>query len=69
MRRILHRDVKPQNMLVNKQSVFKLCDFGISRQMRISRSIVTGAVQGTEDYLPVCIEKYILYFKSYFIIK
>ncbi|CAF2472814.1 unnamed protein product [Rotaria sp. Silwood2] len=51
-RRILHRDVKPQNMLVNKQSVFKLCDFGISRQMRVSQSIAVGAVQGTEAYLP-----------------
>ncbi|UJR30330.1 hypothetical protein I4U23_017867 [Adineta vaga] len=50
--RILHRDVKPQNMLVNKQSVFKLCDFGISRQMRISQSIAVGGVQGTDAYLP-----------------
>jgi len=51
-RRILHRDVKPQNMLVNKESVFKLCDFGISRSMRASQSIAIGAVQGTEAYLP-----------------
>lgn len=51
-RRILHRDVKPQNMLVNKEAVFKLCDFGISRQMRVSQSIIVGAVQGTEAYLP-----------------
>ena len=53
MRRILHRDVKPQNMLVNKESVYKLCDFGISRSMRASQSIAFGAVQGTEAYLPV----------------
>lgn len=51
-RRILHRDVKPQNMLVNKQAVFKLCDFGISRQLRVSQSIIVGTVQGTEAYLP-----------------
>ncbi|CAF4006868.1 unnamed protein product [Rotaria sp. Silwood1] len=50
--RILHRDVKPQNMLVNKQAVFKLCDFGISRQMRLSKSVGIGTVQGTEAYLP-----------------
>ena len=41
-------------MLVNKQSIFKLCDFGISRQMRASQSIAVGAIQGTEAYLPVC---------------
>lgn len=41
-------------MLVNKEAVFKLCDFGISRQMRVSQSIIVGAVQGTEAYLPVC---------------
>jgi serine/threonine protein kinase len=55
MRRILHRDVKPPNMLVNKQSIFKLCDFGISRTMRVSQSIAVGSIQGTEAYLPVCI--------------
>lgn len=44
-------------MLVNKNAVFKLCDFGISRQMRISQSIAVGAIQGTEAYLPVCIKK------------
>jgi serine/threonine protein kinase len=60
-RRILHRDVKPQNMLVNKQSIFKLCDFGISRQMRISQSIAVGSIQGTEAYLPVCLKIYFCY--------
>jgi hypothetical protein len=55
-------------MLVNKQSVFKLCDFGISRQMRISQSIAVGAIQGTEAYLPVCIQNLFLYIlKSYLI--
>jgi serine/threonine protein kinase len=54
--RILHRDVKPQNMLVNRQAVFKLCDFGISRRMRTSQSVVQGSVQGTEAYLPVMID-------------
>ena len=52
---LIHRDVKPQNMLVTRQSIFKLCDFGISRQMRVSQSIAVGAIQGTEAYLPVCI--------------
>lgn len=30
-RGIMHRDLKPQNLLVNKQGVLKLCDFGLAR--------------------------------------
>ena len=40
-------------MLVNRQAVFKLCDFGISRVMSMSRSVLTGSIQGTEAYLAV----------------
>jgi serine/threonine protein kinase len=29
--RILHRDLKPQNLLINKQGTLKLADFGLSR--------------------------------------
>ena len=29
----LHRDIKPQNILVNKYGVFKLSDFGIARKL------------------------------------
>ena len=30
-RGIMHRDLKPQNLLVNKSGVLKLCDFGLAR--------------------------------------
>jgi len=30
-RRILHRDLKPQNLLIDKQGVLKLADFGLAR--------------------------------------
>ncbi|CAF1016876.1 unnamed protein product [Didymodactylos carnosus] len=52
--RILHRDVKPQNILVNRQCQFKLCDFGICGNFTNSKS-VTSSIKGTDVYLPVSI--------------
>lgn len=30
-RRVLHRDLKPQNLLINKRGELKLADFGLAR--------------------------------------
>ena len=30
-KKILHRDLKPQNLLISKQNVLKLADFGLAR--------------------------------------
>lgn len=29
--RVLHRDLKPQNLLIDRQGVIKLADFGLAR--------------------------------------
>ena len=30
---ILHRDIKPDNFLIDKNSAIKICDFGLSRSI------------------------------------
>lgn len=34
-RRVLHRDLKPQNLLINKEGIIKLADFGLGRSFGI----------------------------------
>ncbi|XP_077596797.1 uncharacterized protein LOC144212637 isoform X2 [Stigmatopora nigra] len=48
--RILHRDMKPQNILFDKNGVVKLCDFGFARAMSISTMVVTS-IKGTPLYM------------------
>jgi len=33
---VIHRDVKPSNILVNKEGCIKICDFGVSGQLENS---------------------------------
>ena len=48
-RNIFHRDVKPQNILVNGYGHFKLGDFGIARIVEKSNSYLSQ--RGTVDYM------------------
>ncbi|XP_063144971.1 serine/threonine-protein kinase 36 [Candoia aspera] len=48
--RILHRDMKPQNILLGKGGVIKLCDFGFARAMSIHTMVLTS-IKGTPLYM------------------
>lgn len=40
--RILHRDMKPQNILLCKDNRVKLCDFGFARSMSCDTMVLTS---------------------------
>jgi hypothetical protein len=48
---VVHRDVKPGNLLVSDQDVVKLADFGIARATDQSSITQVGSVLGTAAYL------------------
>jgi serine/threonine-protein kinase len=50
-RKMVHRDIKPQNVLIDAEGRAKLTDFGISRQLEQDGMTATGRVLGTTDYV------------------
>jgi len=48
---VIHRDVKPANILITPDGVAKLTDFGISRAIGAAPVTQTGQVLGTAQYL------------------
>lgn len=48
--KIIHRDIKPQNIFINDEGVLKLADFGISKAMEHTQDRAMSLV-GTPYYI------------------
>ncbi|MGI8661281.1 MAG: protein kinase domain-containing protein, partial [Thermoleophilaceae bacterium] len=49
--RLVHRDVKPQNVLIDVEGRAKVTDFGIARSLEAAGLTAEGRVLGTTDYV------------------
>jgi len=48
---VVHRDLKPQNIMVDDAGRVSLMDFGLARSMELSGLTRTGVLMGTPDYM------------------
>ncbi len=49
---IIHRDIKPQNIMIEENGMVKITDFGIAMAMNAAQLTQTNSVMGSVHYLP-----------------
>ena len=49
---IIHRDIKPQNVLIEEDGIVKITDFGIAMALNSNELTQTNSVMGSVHYLP-----------------
>ncbi|VBB86785.1 Putative calcium/calmodulin-dependent protein kinase kinase [Podospora comata] len=57
---VVHRDIKPDNLLLNEDDVLKIVDFGVSEMFEQSTDMMTAKSAGSPAFLPpeLCVAKH-----------